>query len=254
MKREEFTRKALVYVKKNWFKIILLLLLVFVFFKKDLTFSINLNSPNPTEEEMEPKQKPVQRKLPPKKQHLMTEDVRSTESETTQTNRFDLHSIGSNQTPVAVTSELASIEEAEIQAFLKRFAQVAIDERKKYGIPSSIILANALLHSHAGKRDLTLQGHNYFALPCTSDWKGQTGEYQGSCYRHYPTAWMSFRDHSLFLTTGKNADLPKLGATDYQAWAKALEQRNFSEQKDLAAQLVLLIEKYELAALDTAVE
>jgi len=250
MTRGAFTQQALQYVKKNWFKIILLLLLVFIFFKKDLTFSINLNSPPPTQQE--PSQQPVQRTLPAKKRQLMTEDVRLAEEQTAQTNRFDLHAIGSSQNSTAVVSELATVGEEVIQEFLKRFARVAVDERKKYGIPSSVILANALLHSQAGKRDMSLQGHNYFALPCTADWKGEKGTYQGSCYRHYSSAWMSFRDHSLFLTTGKNSDLPALGTTDYQAWAETLEKRNFSEQKDLAAQLILLIERYELATLDTA--
>jgi len=36
-------------------------------------------------------------------------------------------------------------------AYLKRFARVAIAERKKFGLPSSLILAVSLLHSTAGR-------------------------------------------------------------------------------------------------------
>lgn len=250
MEKGVFTNKVLEYAKENWFKIAILLLLIFVFFKKDLSFRIHLNSPDPTQQNLLPQQQPVQTSRP-KKRELMTEDRTMAEAEVKETNQFDLRAIGSHLGLGKSESELVNIDETKAQEFLRRFASVAVEERKKFGIPASITLANGLLQSFAGQRDMAIKGNNYFALPCTSDWQGEKDTYQGTCYRHYVNAWTSFRDHSYYLTTGRNAKLPQLGTTNYKSWAKALEKSVFSEQDDFADKLIQLIQHYDLAKWDT---
>ena len=46
--------------------------------------------------------------------------------------------------------------------FIKRFAHGAITEQKKYGIPASITMANALLNSWAGQAPWAKEGNNIF--------------------------------------------------------------------------------------------
>ena len=72
----------------------------------------------------------------------------------------------------------------------------------------------------------------------------------GKCFRTYENAWTSFRDHSYYITTGRMAALKKLKDADYKAWAKALEKADFSNDEDFAAQLIMVVEKYELTKLD----
>jgi flagellum-specific peptidoglycan hydrolase FlgJ len=145
---------------------------------------------------------------------------------------------------------LSSLTTAEVQAYIKRFAPVAKTEQDKYGVPVSIILASGLLHSQAGQREMTKQGNNYFALDCSSDWVGATVKETGNCYRSYQNAWTSFRDHSLFVTTGHYANLPKLGDTNYSDWAIALEDMGYGGTPDLGKQLLYVIDTWQLFQYD----
>ena len=134
-------------------------------------------------------------------------------------------------------------------SYLKRFARVAISERKKYEIPSSVILGSALLHSTAGTRNMAVTGNNHFGLRCGDQWSGQSGLYQGQCFRHYENAWASFRDHSE-LIANRYDDLMQLGTDDYKAWAEGLAQAGYSTEPGFARRLIDLIDRYQLHELD----
>ena len=250
MEKQVSTARVLQYIKQNWFQLSLLVLILVVFLRKDFSFSINLNSPEePRKEERSNHPSPAQKA---KKEPLLTEKVAKTtpkKSSTSILDRFELPFIGSGQTSTK-KSELAQVAESVKIAYIKRFAHVAQSEQKKFGIPASIILANALHHSFAGQRDMAIRGNNHFAIPCTIDWVAANGNYQDACYRHYENAWMSFRDHSMYLQNEPFSDLFKLGAKDYKAWARGLEARKFSDFKYLSKSLLHLIEQYELYRFD----
>ncbi|MCP3931584.1 MAG: hypothetical protein GY705_21065 [Bacteroidetes bacterium] len=235
------------FLRQNWIKLTFVALLVFVAFKKDLSFHLNLDTPAKTEEDKSEKS----RKVKKQKREFFTDMLGGKSQGNAPTiDHFEMPYIGGSVSGRKNESELSVIPEDTKQAFIKRFSHVAVNERKKFGIPSSIILANALHQSFAGQREIAVKGNNFFALPCTSDWQGESGTYQGSCYRHYENAWMSFRDHSLYLTSGKYSSLRQLPADDYKAWAKALAKNGFSDDRKLASKLVKIIEQYQLYALD----
>jgi len=107
-----------------------------------------------------------------------------------------------------------------------------------------------MLQSFAGQRDMSLSGNNHFALPCVSGWKGESATYNDACYRHYENAWTSFRDHSLYVSTGPNKKLLALGSKDYKAWAKGLEKSKSFDIDNLAATLISIINEYDLTKYD----
>ena len=113
-----------------------------------------------------------------------------------------------------------------------------------------MLLGTAYLHSLAGENEWTRTANNHFALKCTYDWKGNTHHQANNCYRQYESAWMSFRDNSLLLTTGEYATLQSLGSTNYKAWAQKLEKMGYSPLDNFAKQLIYVIEFYGLTALD----
>jgi len=135
-------------------------------------------------------------------------------------------------------------------AFIRRFAHVAIAERKKFGVPSSLILANGLLQSQAGYNQRVRRGNNYFALPCTPDWRGATMTIAGECYRAYDTAWMSFRDHSLFVAKGPYAPQHYLLDSDYEGWIKQLVANGYPVSAEYAEHLIKRIEQLQLFTID----
>ncbi len=237
------------YIKKYWFQLSLIAIVLYVMASKDLSFQFNVNNPEIENSRSLPGK--AQKGGIKKNQELITAKDKKVKVAKSEASFFSkIPFIGSGSSAAPKKSELPQIDDQVIESYLKRFAHVAINERKKYGVPSSIILANALFHSYAGKRDMALSGHNHFAISCESDWPGANGSYAGNCYRHYENAWTSFRDHSLYVTSGKYAKLRQLESTDYKAWAKNLDDLGFSDFGDLEENLIKLIEKYNLHQLD----
>ena len=121
---------------------------------------------------------------------------------------------------------------------------------QRFGIPASIVLANGLLHTLAGTSVSAQTANNYFALPCGNDWTGERKTIGGACARTYDTAWLSFRDHSLYITTGRFQPMTQFSRTDYAKWAAGLQELGFNGTTDLATQLVRTIERYGLGRFD----
>lgn len=235
------------YLKKYWFQLSIVAIVLYTLTNKDFSFQVNMNNPeieNSTEHPNNIKQKEK------KSKELITKNASKPKVAKSEASFFSKIPFIGGGTTSKKKSELPQIDESVVNSYIKRFAHVAINERKKYGVPSSIIISNALFHSYAGKRDMSINGNNHFSIPCSQDWPGPNGTYAGSCVRHYENAWASFRDHSLYVTSGKYEQLRNLESTDYKAWAKHLEQKEFSSFNNLEKNLLELIEKYELNQLD----
>lgn len=219
------------FAKRNWFQIAIVLLVLYIFLKKDFSFSINLNAPSKTE-----KIQPAQKKK------VMTDAFSKENKSHDQLNILPGEG-------AAVSNSFTKLKEDTKVKYLKRFAHVAIDEKDKYQIPASIILANAILHSKAGTADFAINGNNQFGITC-NDWNGKTNYIKNDCYRKYNSAWLSFRNHSEFITSGKFERLKKLDSKSYKKWAKGLEELKFSNERDLSFQLINIIERYKLYEID----
>lgn len=232
------------FLKQHWWKVALVGIFLIIVFKKEVSFGIHFKSPYRPERQKEQTQ-PVPVKQVEKRDGYFTEDVASAKKQASLIDRFsNFPKIGRRK-----VSALRGVNQAEIDAFLNRFMPIAQAEHEKYNIPISIILANALLQSKAGTNPLAQAQYNYFALPCSANWKGTLHWQNGNCYRQYEKAWTSFRDHSLYLTTGPNVNLLQLG-NDYKAWAKAIEALDYSPIPRLANQLIEVIQKLNLQQLD----
>lgn len=248
--RTPFRTKA--FLLQNWFKLLCVGLALYIFFQKDLSFQINLRAPSPAPLQEAPTQSvepPVKREKLSEK--TLDEPIRAGQSGSGKELLEITSFLGSSKRGASLKVALDDIDEDAKIAYLKRFAHVAISERQKYGIPSSIILANALLHSLAGMRDLAANGDNHFGLECGEYWEGGRKTIKGACFRQYDNAWSSFRDHSHFITTGEFEQLTALGSTDYEKWAIGLEKISYSREPNLAQTLVELIEYFRLYELDT---
>lgn len=256
MQQENTFKKVTFYIRNHWFKIGLIIICLFVILKKDLSFNLNLNTPVKNKVEQKKHPLPVEQKKKKAKTERFTENI--TEQKTTPANpapvmdKFDLAPTfrGEDDADKTASERLADVDREVIEKYIKRFARVVITERQKFGVPSSIILANALLHSSAGQSRLSKSGNNHFNIPCSDDWQGGQEQMGDNCYRQYDNAWTSFRDHSLYITTGVFSELRDLADDDYREWAKALESADFSKEPKLAKQLIQVIEEYELFALD----
>jgi flagellum-specific peptidoglycan hydrolase FlgJ len=135
----------------------------------------------------------------------------------------------------------------ETEAFLKRFAQVAVSERKKFGIPASVILACAHANSQAGRNTGAREANNFFSLACLDEWEGETTQIDGKCFRQYETAWASFRDFSIYLSSQEwYGSFKKSAGKDALKWADQLEKAGISNAEEMGR----IITAYRLEELD----
>ena len=139
--------------------------------------------------------------------------------------------------------------------YIETYKDVAQSNMKKYGIPASIILGQAILESGAGTAILSEQANNHFGIKCHKDWLGESVKYDddaiAECFRKYFNASDSFRDHALFLTAGSRySSLFKLEKTDYMAWAKGLKAAGYATDVQYPTKLIGIIERFQLYKYD----
>ena len=153
---------------------------------------------------------------------------------------------------------LALSAAAQNQQYVKYIDQhkaLAVDQMKKYNIPASITLAQALLESGAGRSELARKSNNHFGIKC-HDWAGRKvyhdDDMRDDCFRVYKSVKDSYEDHSIFLSSHQRyAGLFRLKPTDYVGWARGLKAAGYATSPTYADRLINIIESYNLDRLDS---
>lgn len=143
-----------------------------------------------------------------------------------------------------------------VTEYLNKYSALAVSEMKRTGIPASITLAQGMLESGYGRSTLAVRGNNHFGIKCHNDWRGariyHDDNRKGECFRAYPSAEDSYRDHSEFLVKGSRyRDLFSLGSTDYRGWAHGLKKAGYATDPNYAQLLIRKIDEYGLHDYDT---
>ncbi|QEC52035.1 glycoside hydrolase family 73 protein [Anseongella ginsenosidimutans] len=142
----------------------------------------------------------------------------------------------------------------DTEEYIRIYSSLAVAEMERSGIPASITLAQGILESGNGNSRLARQANNHFGIKCTSDWKGgktyKDDDRRNECFRVYPSARDSYRDHSEFLKRQRYAFLFDLKPTDYKAWAHGLKKAGYATNPKYPQLLISLVERYELYYFD----
>ncbi|MCW3106795.1 MAG: LysM peptidoglycan-binding protein [Segetibacter sp.] len=133
-----------------------------------------------------------------------------------------------------------------IETYINTYKELAISEMLRTGVPASVTLAQGILETAGGQSDLASIANNHFGIKCKSDWTGETMSHdddaKNECFRKYPSAEDSYKDHSDFLKTRPMyAFLFKLDPTDYEGWAKGLKKAGYATSSTYSQQLIRLI-------------
>jgi LysM repeat protein len=141
------------------------------------------------------------------------------------------------------------------QDYFDTYKDVAIDQMLKYHIPASITLAQGVLESGAGRSELTRRSNNHFGIKCHG-WTGRKSYHDddelGECFRAYDSAYESYQDHSIFLTSSQRySSLFRLKRTDYKGWARGLKACGYATSPTYATRLIEIIELYKLYRYDS---
>lgn len=240
--------KIKAFFEQNWQKLTILVILILVFSYKDLTIHFDLSSPFGTKE-TPPK---IEETLPNINSNQTQQGFTENIQESSRKESFSFFpSFFSNEktrkkVPQTLETTFVAIKKSKKESYLKHYAHIAVQEMQQFGIPASITLAQALLHGQAGTDKLATKHNNHFSITCGSSWKNETIELQGICYRKYPSAWKSFRDHSNLITTGRFRDLKQYSSTDYKKWAIGLQEKGYSIDKNYSKLLIQIIQNFEL--------
>ena len=142
------------------------------------------------------------------------------------------------------------------EKYISKYAEIAVQEMYRSGVPASITLAQGMLESGNGKSLLATKANNHFGIKCHNNWNGgrvyHDDDTKGECFRSYSHAHESYRDHSDFLRyRDRYKFLFDLKPTDYKGWAYGLKKAGYATDPSYPAKLIKLIEEYNLQQYDT---
>ena len=137
------------------------------------------------------------------------------------------------------------------EAYIAKYKDIAMAEMQRSGVPAAITLAQGILESKFGESDLCVQSNNHFGIKCKTEWTGEKvyhdDDAKHECFRSYPDAAASFRDHSDFLKNRPYyTDLFKLDITDVEGWAYGLKKDGYATEKEYPQRLLKVINDYNL--------
>lgn len=163
-----------------------------------------------------------------------------------------------NKSEVLEATSKVGVTTEDVKNYILQYKDIAKDNMRQHGIPSSITMAQGILESGAGTGVLSAKANNHFGIKCHTGWTGESVHHDDDaaqeCFRKYDHPSESYRDHSLFLTSrSRYANLFKLDKGDYVAWAKGLKAAGYATDPKYPDKLIGLIERYELFRLDEEV-
>jgi flagellum-specific peptidoglycan hydrolase FlgJ len=270
------------FLIQNWLNTALVLLLIYVAFTKDIHFAVHLNDDTPQlASNISQSQKPRSTKQKVANQGLVAASMIGSMEENdhngdgivellparplkavkpvaqtaqgNEANLFDNVSIFVN--PQKSDPSVLKSKQEKCWDYVTRFINIARTERKKFGIPVSITLAQGLLESDAGQSRLTTKANNHFGIKTFNKkvahvvMKDDTPKDK---FKIYSSAWESYRDHSLLLMRDHYKHLQFLSKTDYAGWAKGLEKAGYATDRQYAENLIRIIENLQLYRFDEA--
>ncbi len=136
------------------------------------------------------------------------------------------------------------------QEYAIQYAELAMEQMRKYGIPASVTLAQGILESSNGQSELSRLGNNHFGIKATSGWLKDGGEYlvytddrPNEKFCKYASIADSYEHHSKFLKeNNRYAECFKLSPDDYKGWTDGIAKAGYASGGGYAATLQKIIE------------
>lgn len=147
------------------------------------------------------------------------------------------------------------------QQYAAQYVEEAKEQMRRYGIPASVILAQAILESSNGQSELSRECNNHFGIKATASRLNNGGEYAlytddkpNEKFCKYKSVGDSYEHHSQFLKENKRyAQCFKLSPDDYKGWTKGIERAGYATGGGYAASLQRIIETNGLDRYDKEV-
>lgn len=147
------------------------------------------------------------------------------------------------------------------QQYAEQYADFAMEQMRKYGIPASVTLAQGTLESSNGQSRLALNENNHFGIKATPRWIAEGGKYglytddkPNEKFCSYDSVGDSYEHHSRFLVENKRYDRCfALAPDDYKGWTEGLAKAGYASGSNYAGSLQKIIEVNGLQKYDRMV-
>ena len=145
---------------------------------------------------------------------------------------------------------------ASRQQYIEQYAEYAMEQMRRYGIPASVTLAQGIIESAEGKSMLSRTANNHF---------GVKGEFNGAYvradddkpnekFKKYDNVGQSYEDHSKVLMGERYQKYTRnLSADDYKGWAAGIKAGGYATDKRYVSTIVGVIEGANLQKYDQMV-
>lgn len=139
--------------------------------------------------------------------------------------------------------------------FINRYAPYAMEQQIKYGIPSSVILAQMAIESSWGTSALARNDNNFFGVKKGSSWDGKVSYYDDDrpheAFRSYDSVEHSLSDHSAVLLQPRYLQrCPVNDSTDHLGWAKGIKAGGYATASNYVSQIESIISGHSLDKFD----
>ena len=125
------------------------------------------------------------------------------------------------------------------QEYVEQYAEYAMEQMRRYGIPASVTLAQGICESASGQSELSRKGNNHFGIKATSGWVQNGGKYlvytddrPNEKFCQYASVGDSYEHHSQFLKGNKRySSLFQLFPDDYKGWINGLQNSGYASTR-----------------------
>ena len=154
------------FAGRHWLRLLIASGALILLSNKQVNFNIRLGAPAPGETHYQSASPiPAPAAVANPETPVFTEKVPSAPiSAKVEASFLDRFSLFGRKDALSAYDLLTRQEERTVEAFIRRFSNVAQAEQEKFGVPASITLAGAMLFGQAGETPLAKDYQNFFAL------------------------------------------------------------------------------------------
>lgn len=157
---------------------------------------------------------------------------------------------------LVISSFAANAQKNTAQSYIDQFKDNAVTIMRETGIPASIVLGIAIHESASGNSTIAKRLNNQFGMKgnSTSVYYKNKKKVR-SAYKKYDSIFDSFADFASNIARRRDRGaIPDLKETEYEKWVKSIQRSGYARSKKWGAQVLAIIRKYNLNALDQGPE
>ena len=142
------------------------------------------------------------------------------------------------------------------QQYMEQYAEYAMEQMRRYGIPASITLAQGIIESADGKSTLANTAKNHFGVKGTfnGNYVLADDDKPNEKFKKYDNVGQSYEDHSKVLMVQRYQQYVRnLSPDDYKGWAVGIKKGGYASANSYVNTVVNVIEGANLHRFDQMV-